>query len=92
MAKQKTKTQFTDDDTKDKNMSYHLWGIRKRYSEMADTMRREYTHMLWEYVKEGTKDRRCLNGIDKRNWSQLEIRNSNGDTIDVIDTFKEEQT
>jgi hypothetical protein len=68
-------------------VTYHLWGVRAFHIVKTDSMREDCVYNTWEYIKESGGDRRCLNGIDKREWSQLEIRDSNGKTIDAIETL-----
>lgn len=73
----------------DMKKTYHLWGIRQKYTEVSNGIRYEHLYNGWEHLKECTPDRRAIIGIDKREWSQLEIREDSGRTILTIDTLED---
>lgn len=70
--------------------TYHLWGVRYQWSLSNDGMCAVYHKNTWEYIKEAGSNRRCLHGVDKRNWSQLEIRDCYGKVFDRIDTLNDD--
>ena len=69
--------------------SYHLWGVRSRRTIVSDGLREDCIYNRWEYIKPADNNRRCLNNVDKREWSQLEIRSDTGALADFIETLSE---
>ena len=71
----------------DDKQSYHVWVIRRPAKVTHDGMTKINTFNGWEYLKQGSADKRCLHNVDRRRYSQIEIRESDtGRTVVSIVT------
>jgi len=58
--------------------SHHLWGIRAIYKEESADVSAYRIYNTWNYIKPCTDDIRALSGINRKLYSQLEIRDEEG--------------
>jgi len=71
MKRQQRNRNETDD-----RQSYHVWVIRRPVKVTHDGMTAFNTFNGWQYLKEGSSDKRCLHNVDRRRYSRIEIRES----------------
>ncbi len=64
---------------KDLRGTYHIWVIRQpsKITNTNDGISTMNHYNTWEYLREGTPDKRCLHNVDRRRYSQIEVRSSN---------------
>lgn len=64
--------------------AYSIWGVKHPSKIVESGIATIDVCPRWEYIKEGSSNKKCLVNIDKKVYSQIELRDNSGITIAKI--------
>ena len=81
MSLPRPKRESIADTHEDRSLFYSIWGVRHPTKFATGIISTIELYPRWEYIKEGSSNKRCLANIDKKVFSQIELRDSTGKTV-----------
>ena len=64
--------------------AYNIWGIRHPTKFVENGIATIDVRPRWEWIKEGSSNKKCLANIDKKIYSHIELRDNDGLTLAKI--------